>query len=420
MTKKSAMRVLVLDPGYGHRNAHHHSVNVALVRDLAMSKVEVLTVASAELTAEDVAHDSDQGLASLPWFGITRYPENAETLPLADHERLAHAFAAEVVALFDQQRARPDDICLLHTGFAFHFHGLAIALWRLQGRAGGRWIVLTMFAPGSELSPSGDEHPALDEGRTLLRYRLALKLLASASQRTGVQVMLASPTRAYQRSYQQLWPGPVMLHPAVNYRPLEASLVAAGDARFTVLLYLGCPKSDKGIEFALRLGTAAAAHFPQMRFLFHFNAEFFGAERYLDRVAALQRAGEKHANVAILRGNLTPQQYDVLLRDSDMLCLLYDPAHYRIKTSGTFWDGLRCTDLAWLVTSGSWMQRELIELEIPHAAVPFGDVASALRGLEQHWRQGKGDRAEISPEALDYRRRLCRPLGEWILEALAT
>jgi len=411
-----ANRLVVLDPGYGHRNAHHHMVNVQLANDLATADVALLVVSSAELTADSVAEAASLGLSALPWFTIPRYPDHAETLPVHEYERLAAAFADQIVALFDKGIVQAEDPVLLHTGFAFHFHGLALALWKLKGRVSGRWVGLTMFAPGTELVPGSNERYALEDGRITLRYRLALKLLHSVANRAGVDLVLASPTRAFQRTYQQFWPGKVALHPAVNFRLLCNSAVAKSDKRFTVLLYLGCPKRDKGIEFALQVGMAAAAKFSNIQLVFHFNSEFHGANRFDEQVAALRYAGKQYANVTVLTGNLSSLEYDALLQGSDMVCLLYDPSHYRMKTSGIFWDVLRSDQVAWLVTEDSWMNGELMELGVVHETVKFGDVTGALRCIDLKRHRPTVPILEFSNEALQYRRQICRPLAGWLLE----
>ncbi len=415
----TAMRVVVIDPAYGHPSGHHHTVNITLAKNLIAAGLEVVAAGSAELSAKTIEEDEKFGLTSLPWFTIPRYPANAENLPLSGYEDLTAAFGAQVLSLFSEGVVRRNNCCLLHTGFAFHFHGLARALWKLPARIKGRWVVLTMFAPGGLLPHGRNASWFLEDARLLLRYRLALKLLSSAAQRSEVEVTLASPTRAYQLSYQQFWPGRVALHPAVNYRRSDSRHIASAQAPFTVLLYLGCPKGDKGIEFALQLGITAAKRLPKFHLLFHFNSSFHGAGRYEAPIETLQRAGAKHANVTVVGGDLAAQQYDALIDRSDVICLLYDPAHYRIKTSGILWDGLRCDHLRWLVTEGSWMQAELTELGMAHDTVPFGDVQRALRCLKQQRRRWRGRNSSVSSEPRDYKQQICRPLAEWLLEELS-
>lgn len=413
------MRVVVIDPAYGHPSGHHHTVNITLAKNLIAAGLEVVAAASAELSAKTIEEGEKYGLTSLPWFTIPRYPANVEKLPLSSHEDLSAAFGSQVLSLFREGVVRRNDCCLLHTGFAFHFHGLAQALWKLPARVSGRWVLLTMFAPGGLLPYGRNASWLLEDGRAFLRYRLALRLLRSAAQRNEVDVTVASPTRAYQRSYQQLWPDRVALHPAVNYRRSDGRRLASAEPPFTVLLYLGCPKGDKGIEFSLQLGITAAKQLPQFHFLFHFNSNFHDPMRYEALVEVLQRAGAKHSNVTVVGGDLAPQQYDALISRSSVICLLYDPARYRIKTSGILWDALRYDHLRWLVTERSWMQAELTELGITHKAVAFGDVRSALRCLKnQSQRRSSRDRGTLS-DPLGYKQQICRPLAEWLLEELS-
>lgn len=416
--KRLCRRLVVLDPGYGHQNAHHHSVNLALAADLSIPGAGVLILGSQELTAATINSAASKGGATLPWFNIPRYPDQAETLAAQAYEDLAHAFADQIVALFDRGIVHADAPVLMHTGFALHFYGLALALHKLRGRVRGHWIALTMFAPGAELRAEGGEQLQLEDGRVLLRYRLALKLLHSAAHRAGIKMVIASPSRAYQRTFQQLWPDPVALHPAVNYQPLCQVGVARDGGKYSVLLYLGCPKREKGVEFAFQLGMAVASRFPQIHLTFHFNAGFHGASRFDGQVVAFRHAGQKFNNVCILEGNLSQPEYDALLVNSDLICLLYDPAHYRLKTSGIFWDGLRCDHLAWLVTRSSWMDRELGELGIDAQTVEYGDVTGALACIERRMTNKTLSRTLVSPLNQEYRQQLCRPLGKWVLDVL--
>ncbi len=416
--QRSLRRLVVLDPGYGHQNAHHHSVNLALASDISMADMDVLVLASQELTASTIESAASKGVTAIPWFTIPRYPDHAETLGAQAYEDLAHAFSEQVLALFEQGIVESEATVLLHTGFAFHFYGLALALLKLQGRIRGHWIALTMFAPGAEPHPDSGELFLLEDGRVLLRYRMALKLLHRAAHRAGVKMTLASPTRGYQRTFQQLWPDPVVLHPAVNYQPLCQGVVARKAGKYSVLLYLGCPKREKGMEFALKLGMAAATRFPHVYLTFHFNTGFHGAERFAEQVSALRLAGQKFDNVGILEGNLLQPEYDALLVNSDLVCLLYDPAHYRLKTSGVFWDVLRCEHAAWLVTQSSWMDHELVELGIDAETVQYDDVAGALACIERRMNIRSVQLTPASSTTQEYRQHLCRSLAGWLMEVV--
>lgn len=416
--KDGLRRLVVLDPGYGHPNAHHHSVNLGLFSELSMAGTDVLVLASRELTADSMNAATSGGGTVMPWFTIPRYPDDAETLAAPAYEGLAHAFSDQIVALFDQDIVQSDATILLHTGFAFHFYGLALALLKLNDRVRGHWIALTMFAPGAEAQPDDDELFLLENARVLLRYRMALKLLHRAAIRAGVKMLLASPTLGYQRTYQQLWPDRVGLHPAVNFQALAQDVVARRDDKCAVLLYLGCPKREKGMDFALALGIAAASRFPNVHLTFHFNAGFHGADCFVERVSKLRRAGQKFDNVSILNGNLSRADYDALLVKSDLVCLLYDPAHYRLKTSGIFWDVLRCEQVDWLVTQSSWMDRELVELGIAAETVEYGDVAGAMACIQRRMSNRTPPRTPATSANQEYRQQLCRSLGEWVLDAL--
>jgi len=412
------MKLAIIDPGYTHAHAHHQMVNFAIHRALSEKGVDVMVLASKELDQSAKQDAQKAGAAVTSYFTTPCYPPNADSLPKAQHDVLARAFTHELITLFKTGLLQGDENLLLHTGYSFHIAGLARALWHLQGCITGRILVSMMFHPGARLQTNKSNNIEFFDTREYLRHKQALHLLQAAGAHSGTEISLATPCRAYQRIYQTLWPaGRVQVHPAVGYQALPAKAPTKSPSKPRVLLYLGGPKDDKGIKFAARLGTAAAKAFPQTDFIFHFNNNFPGAERFTPLVNELQRAGEERHNVEILTGNLSAKHYDALLLSSNIMCVLYDPAHYSFKTSGVFWDALRCINIGWLVTEKTWPADELAELRIPNATIAYDDVQTGLTKLgellHQHGKNAGNGQHALSVD-LAYMQQINSSFGSWL------
>jgi glycosyltransferase involved in cell wall biosynthesis len=416
------MRLAIIDPGYAHRHAHHHSVNSSVNSAFSVHGVDVVVLAAKEIDTSTISKCLADDINVLPYFTTPCYPPNANALPKRQHDVLSEMFAKEIVELFKSGFLLGDEVLLLHTAFSFHISGLARALWYLTNRFHGQLLISMMFHPGARLVNENNAASTLEcfDAREYLRHKMAFRTLHAAGARCGVGIKLAAPCRTYQSVYQTLWPkDEVAIHPAVGYRPLAAQLSSRTPERLRTLLYLGGVKADKGIEFAARFGAAAALAHPTVEFVFHFNEEFSGANNFAFLIEDLKSAGEAYRNVTVLSGNLSEERYDNLLESCQIICLLYDPAEYVFKTSGVFWDALRCPNVAWLVSGGTWPAMELEQLGIPHEKVAYGDVsrgcekfAALMRRFNNKAFEGPG----VSTIDHDYLQFLNSSFGQWVFE----
>lgn len=410
------MKLVILDPGYDHPNAHHQTVNLGVARELAARGAETQIMASANIQSEALLACEARGVTALPYFATPCYPPQADRLPRHQFDVLAQNVATEVVNLYRKGYLDGSEHLLWHTGFSFHYAGLAQALWQVGDRLRGRLLISPMFHPGAR--PGGPPE-GLDflDAREYLRHKQALELLQAAAGRVGCEVLLAAPCRDYAAVYQTMWSsGPVEVHPAVCFSPLAPAAPEAAEPQ--VLLYLGGPKRDKGLEYAAALGARAALALPGVRFVFHFNDAFPEANVFEPAVAALRQAGARHGNVSIITGNLAPDRYDALIAASRVACLLYDPRYYRFKTSGVFWDALRPPRLGWLVTADTWADTELTRLGLPHAVVPYGDLDQGVERLAELTRAEPPGHAAPGVDAA-YLELLNSPFGAWVHRRLA-
>jgi glycosyltransferase involved in cell wall biosynthesis len=418
------MKLAVIDPGYEHPHAHHQTVNFLINRALQAAGAEVVVLASDKLDQSARRDAVLAGVNVISHFSTPCYPPDAESLSRIQHDVLSKSFSRELINLFETGLLQGNEHLLLHTGYSFHIAGLAHALWHLQGRFTGRLMASMMFHPGARLRAVRHQKIDFFDNREYLRNKQALYLLQAAGARGGVEITLATSCRAYQLIYQTLWSaGDVQVHPAIGYHPLPNKESAKSSDKPRILLYLGGAKKDKGIEFSIRLGVAACKELPQAEFVFHFNNDFPGAERFDGLVDELRRAGEKHRNVEILTGNLDPECYDALLGTNCIVCILYDPVHYKFKTSGVFWDALRCPEVGWLVTEHTWPADELKELRIPHETVAYGDLDAGVTRLSELVGQSgnnAGNGQQRPGVDIDYWRQLNSPFGEWLLQQLSS
>ena len=155
---------------------------------------------------------------------------------------------------------------------------------------------------------------------------------------------------------------------------------------------------------------------PEVEFVFHFNNEFPGTNRFKPIIEKLVKAGKENQNVKIIKGNIDAQSYAAIINSSRIICLLYDPQFYVFKTSGILWDALRCRDIDWLVTAQTWPESELRDLRIPHSTVLYGDIETGvtkIAGLLNH--EGRKTAGREYPTAdLEYLKLLTSPFGEWL------
>lgn len=412
------MKLVILDPGYAHAHAHHQTVDSGIGRSCSAHGAQTLVLASVDIQSDALLSCAEH-LTVLPYFVTPGYPAQAEALPRHQHEVLSRNFAAEIMALYTKGILDGSENLLLHTGYSFHYAGLARAIWHVGERIRGRLLVSTMFHPGARICDRETGEVEYLDLREYLRHKQALELLQVASAHAGLKTMLAAPCRAYARIYQTLWSsGVVEVHPAVCHTPLPRPAPEETGAPPQVLLYLGGPKHDKGLPFAAALGAAAALALPKVRFLFHFNDAFSGAAAFEADIAALRQAGSRHGNVTILTGNLTPETYNTIIAQSQIVCVLYDPASYRFKTSGVFWDALRAPGLQWLVTAGTWPQAELDEIGLPHAVVDHGDVDGGVERLAGLLRDTRSNGRVPPGVDTTYLGLLNSSFGDWVRRRL--
>jgi|GEM_PF-6471805 len=408
------MKLVIIDPGFAHSHAHHETVDTAIAQALGAYKADVLVLAAHNIDQQARENSETAGMTVLPYFFTPCYPQNAESLAEDTHAELSKQFSDELIGLYENGVLQGDETLLIHTGYSFHYAGLARALWHSGDRIIGQVLVCAMFNPGASLLPNTNNEIEYLDAREYLRHKMTFRLLENIAEKHKLDIQLATSCRAYQRVYQALWNADdVHIHPSVCYRPLSPLHAPEATGRHRVLLYLGGVKDSKGIEFAANLGSSAAGLFPDVEFIFHFNNDFPDAKRFSANIRNLQNAGNQHGNVQLVTGNIDTVTYDQLLQTSTVICVLYDPRHYKAKTSGVFWDALRCVGKSWLVTEQTWPEEELKEIGMSHVSVRYGDISGAVSALGKLL--NSDNRAEVSSDMdTAYLSQLNSSFGDWL------
>ena len=376
------MKLAILDPGFSHLGTHHESVNLGIVCGLSKKGIQSVVFTSENLRPTVNPETSLYQMNVIPFFKTLCYlPENVP-FTQRGYDALVHSFFLELESLFESPHMEDVNLIYLHTGYSFHLQGLGKALNNSRLKTLNRLIISLMFFPES---PAHQNRLNEEDVQEYLCYKTALNVLAEASQKSKISIDVATSCRTFQTTYQKLWSlGPVDIHPAINQYSRFQSLKEPQLASDRVLLYLGAPKTDKGIEFITEICQITSEKFPETQFVIQMNLSFPGfSSEFGGLITKLRKASEISHNITLKEDYLEPDSYYSLLNSCSVITLLYQPTKYKFKTSGIFWDGLLLKKDKWLVSRDTWIADELSELQIPFQSVEYGDVSSALSGLEK-------------------------------------
>lgn len=378
------MNVVILDPGYEHIHGHHHIVNCEIHKFLSKKGFLVKVISGRSIDHETMKRSLNYGMNIIPYFHTPCYPPNVDRLLDDEHELISNLFASEIIKLYEMGLLMDADYLLMHTIYSCHIVGFAKAILKIKKfQKDTKLIISLMFNPGAKLTGPDYKRLKFLNHKEYLRYKLGLSLLDYASAKAEIEIILATSCRSYQRIYEYiLKKRTVNIHPSVTYRPLDIDVFPTSN-RKRVLLYLGCPKSEKGILFSAKFGAALASLYPNVEFIFHYNDLFPGAESFKTAVDELLQSGTIHKNVSLIKGYIDEKKYDELIKSSEIFCLLYDPKYYEFKTSGIFWDMLRKEKCKFLVTENTWISEEIKELNIPHETIRYDDMTECKSKLDK-------------------------------------
>ena len=374
------MKLAILDPGYKELWGHHHMVNLGISSNLLTKGIETLIFAARTFAQDNNSGVNLQKLNINYFFQTPCYKAGIDSLSKSEYSDLVRSFSIELKALFEGSLLDDVDAVYLHTCFSFHLQALGEVLKNIKFSTPKTFVISLMFNPSAQVRR---EILNFFDIREYLRYKTAFGFLAKATKSNKLNIKLATSCKTFQKTYQKLWPqNPVEIHPAINQRLGLMDHQVLESPKDRVLLYWGVPKIDKGIEFAATLCEIASEKFPKIEFLFQYNPDFPGAPAKFEApISRLRELSQKHTNIIFKEGYLAPETYHSLLNSCKLISILYDPIHYKFKTSGVFWDALLLNKDKWLVSKNTWIADELSELHIPHQSVEYGSIPSALSGL---------------------------------------
>ncbi|BBO26369.1 hypothetical protein AltI4_07570 [Alteromonas sp. I4] len=347
------MHVVVIDPGFEDLHSHHANVNEGLHLYFNNQKATSLcTLASTRIkltTDESLIPKHVQ-----PHFSTPCYTNRLRPLDSEQEQLLAEQFARELTSASDKNIIQTSSFLVFHTFYSFHVLGLAIWLRQIGDRFSGGIILCGMFFPGtSRLSAKVN----IVEFHRYLRFKLAVTYLKGVSQKQ--LLVVATSCSDYIASYESLFDCEVALHPIVTYRDGIQRNPRNPDMPKSVLLYAGSVKQDKGLQFILDVTEKLLTDFPAVNFVFHLNTLSPGIRDFPDAEITLNKLAQQYRNLECVFDYLNYEAFQNLLDQADAIICHYDPAVYRLKTSGLLWDSMSREHMGVICSNDSWLAREL-------------------------------------------------------------
>lgn len=373
----SPLPVLVLDPGLKDGRSHHHVIN----RNLALRAAEGGRVLGVVANRRAQAVDFPYRVAPVFVRGIY---EDTAALGDADFATLVADHTRDIVRCLEA--AGPTSL-VVHTATAAFLQALAAAL----GTAGSQVraaVIQLMFHP---LSLAKE----LVDGRASnARYAAALERLRAAAVQQGIQLDLSTSCLEFSEVFTSIGATPVGVHPyALLSRSDRDAWIRRDDSisepapgrRRRAFLYGGDLKLDKGLPWIAAGIPRLLKTRPDDECVVHLGDNRFADARLEVLRQQILHLATVHPNLNVIVGHVPPATWDQMIASADLLLIPYDPAAYRWKTSGLFWESLlkRRGDATIAVTKDTWMEREASRSGIEVAVVPYGDTDALLAVLEQ-------------------------------------
>lgn len=369
--------IVVLDPGLKDGRSHHHVINRHLALRAAAEKVHLTVVANRGAAAADFSYQVS------PFFSRGIYEDSAK---LGDREfaALVADHSRDLAACL--QAAGPTRL-VVHTATAAFLQALAAGL-SIAGSRVTAAVVQLMFHPLSLA------RGVTDGAVSNARYRVALERLRCAAAQHGTRLDISTSCVEFADVFAGLGAGPVGIHPYALLSRADrdawmhrdrTEFRAEPDRRRRAFLYGGDLKLDKGLPWVAAALPRILRALPDIECVVH-----LGDDRFANARLALMRQqiidmATAHSNLHLIVGHAPPATWDETIASADVLLIPYDPASYRWKTSGLFWEFLlkRREDAMIVMTRDTWMEREAIRSGIDAAVVAYGDTDALLPLLQR-------------------------------------
>jgi hypothetical protein len=332
-SRRSRMRVVIVDPSYASGVGHHQPLNGALLQALGTAGYSPEVWGDAALPEAIGLRRVSSGCG---YVDQRHWSDLAGSLHLAARLRRQ----LEACAAADAAAGLPaPTVWLAHSLLPFQLIALAQLL---QHQPPALVLLSLMFAPGETLGGSAGLVPAELQRQAALNARTALQALAQAIRLGGHQLRVGSGSAQTLGLHTPLLAAAGLpageLHPAV----VGAGSPVAPPPPITeplVLLHWGDLKADKGRQEARAVLQALLqcppAERPACRWLFHGHGQggLPDAERKLLEEAQRQ-LGER---LLWLQQNVPSDRMQNLLAGCDLALLAYSPRTYAERSSGVLW-----------------------------------------------------------------------------------
>lgn len=360
-------RIAIIDPCYHKKGGHHHGVNQELVKNLSWLTPRVYV--DSKIDISEIASDYPDSDSIQPVFENIGYIDSS-------HYSTVNGFCQQAKSVYQQLKQVRAEILIAHTLIHFQLYGLGLYLEHNQSM---QVIVSLMFSPFEGLRGEPTEH--IDFSLT----SIALRSLNDSALRRGHKITVGITSEYHwellaklRDSYRFLnfkrssWL--VGAHNRSKNQHVSVKQIKqnTGSIRTQVLLYLGDAKPDKGIErvkdvlkWILERPTAElekAARGIQLELhITHCDEWLKPCVEEIRELCARMPMLTRFTNT-----HHSSDEYFDIIASANKLVWLYDPHHYKHRTSGIFYDAVSLYNLfdfrhrapEFIVSQGSWMQKE--------------------------------------------------------------
>lgn len=359
-----SMRVIYCDPALVSFAGHFGSHCSALTRGLTAAGAEVVVLGSAGLTAEVKSR-----FHALPTFTVSPYLSTSAD-PLCGSIKSYLDVSSRICSdLCRVKGITRQDLVYFDAPTPAALRGLCLWLESL-GEEAPRCVVNLIEQTG--LLP----HEQAD-GTTELRavnaqpmlYRLAAVSIAEAVR---LLIRFVSIEPVYASLYSRLLEMPVdrVPHP---FGPTNRERAARGRGALTIG-FIGAQQPIKGFALVPDIVRYILRDVPEAHVLVHDS--FGGMAKELTELQDIER---QDSRLRVIRSAVTPEAYEEILDECDMLVAPYSRSHYSIASSGIANECL-ANGIPLIATAGTTPARDLAEYGLEslcvtsHSAEGFGEA----------------------------------------------
>jgi len=339
--------LFILDPNLTPHSGHHldWDLMIAKVARERGEKVVIFAHQSCEATPP-------QGVEIIPWFRHTCYDIRSRrpyTGKFDDFRYFNDVIADDLLKL-SHERFTALDCVFVPTLTELHLLGYVSWIKTFDKARAPLFVVHLMFPSG--LAVSRHAPTTVVDPQQAAFYGLAFQRAAEP----GADIHFFGGGRQIAREFAELSGLPIEAHGVPFCLAKEEG---ARPERPTVLLYAGDAKDNKGFHLVPEVAARLARAYPGWDFLIHANDSTAWGDL---RAAfdALQEIAAQTPNIRFMKGRLSREDYDDVMRQADCMVSTYDPVQYARKSSGVLWESISL-GLPVLAPADCWIANEAEE-----------------------------------------------------------